>query len=141
MVYLNHTYFESIIFPASRKHAGRCYLSRKSMKSCLGVTPVYIKTVSQWVVSRIRTQSLRLLTPNTAFLVRIIQIHTNFGWLKWLVKMAMQQKIFYLDSVVTINRGVFTLYTARWNYTEFKIQNFKRISAGPTSCCGLLRGT
>jgi hypothetical protein len=38
--YLNHTFFESIIFPASRKHARRCYLSRKSMKSCLGVTPV-----------------------------------------------------------------------------------------------------
>ncbi len=38
--YLNHTFFESIIFPASRKHARRCYLSRKSVKSCLGVTPV-----------------------------------------------------------------------------------------------------
>ncbi len=38
--YLNHTFFESIIFPASRKHARRFYLSRNSMKSCLGVVPV-----------------------------------------------------------------------------------------------------
>jgi hypothetical protein len=36
--YLNHTFFESIIFPASRKHARRCSVSRKSIKSCLSVT-------------------------------------------------------------------------------------------------------
>jgi hypothetical protein len=45
--------------------------------------PSYLKTVSQLVVSRIRTHSLRFLTPNTAVLVEIIQIHTNFGCLKW----------------------------------------------------------
>ncbi len=36
------------------------------------------------MVFRIRTHSLRFLTANTAVLVGIIQIHTNFGWLKWL---------------------------------------------------------
>jgi hypothetical protein len=45
----------------------------------------HLKTVSQQVLSRIQTHSLRFLTPNTAILVGIIQIHTNFGWLKWLV--------------------------------------------------------
>ncbi len=44
----------------------------------------YLKIVSQQVVCRIRTHSLRFGTPNTAFLVRIIQMHTNFGCLKWL---------------------------------------------------------
>ncbi len=47
--------------------------------------PSYLKTVSQQVVGRIRTHSLRFLTPNTAILVGIIQIHTKFGWLKWLI--------------------------------------------------------
>ncbi len=94
-VYLNHTFFESIIFPASRKHARRCSVSRKSMKLCQGVTPRYLKTVSQQVVvCRIRTHSLRFLSPNIAFLVGIIQIHTNFGCLKWLVKMVKSPKIF-----------------------------------------------
>ncbi len=37
----------------------------------------YLKTVSQQVVCRIWTYSLRFLTPN-------IHIHTNFSWLKWL---------------------------------------------------------
>ncbi len=59
-----------------------------------GCRPSYLKTVSQQVVSRIRTHSLRFLTPNTAILVGIIQIHTNFGCLKWLVKMVKSPKIF-----------------------------------------------
>ncbi len=44
-----------------------------------GCHPSFLKTVSQQVVCRIRTHSLRFLTPNTAILVGIIQIHTNFG--------------------------------------------------------------
>ncbi len=59
-----------------------------------GCRPSYLKTVSEQVVSRIRTHSLRFLTPNTAILVGIIQIHTNFGCLKWLVKMVKSPKIF-----------------------------------------------
>jgi hypothetical protein len=42
-VYLNHTFFDFIIFPASKKHARRCSVSRKSMKSCQDVTPVTLK--------------------------------------------------------------------------------------------------
>jgi hypothetical protein len=80
-IYLNHTFFESIIFPASKKHARRCSVSRKSMKSCL--------------LKQFHTSGLQDLNPLpsifgsqhrslTTVLVRIIQIHTNFGWLKWL---------------------------------------------------------
>jgi hypothetical protein len=47
-----------------------------------GCRPSYLKTVSQQVVSRIRTHSLRFLTPDNAILVRICMIHTNFGCLK-----------------------------------------------------------
>jgi hypothetical protein len=59
-----------------------------------GYHPSYLKTVSQQVVSRIRTHSLRFLTPITAILVGIIQIHSNFDCLKWLVKMVKSPKIF-----------------------------------------------
>ncbi len=65
-----------------------------------GFHPSYLKTVSQQVVRRIWTHFLRLLTLNTAFLVRIIQIHTNFGCLKWLVKMATHQTILYLGCLL-----------------------------------------
>jgi hypothetical protein len=42
-----------------------------------GCHPSYLKTVSLQVFSRIRKHFLRFFTPNTAFLVRVIQIHTN----------------------------------------------------------------
>ncbi len=63
-----------------------------------GCHPSYLKTVSQQVVCRIRTHSLRFSAPNTAILVGIMQIHTNFGCLKWLVKMVNHQKILYLGT-------------------------------------------
>jgi hypothetical protein len=58
-----------------------------------GCHPSNLKTVSQQVVSRIR-----FLTPNTAILVEILQILTNFGCLKWLVKMVKSPKIFVSGS-------------------------------------------
>ncbi len=86
-VYLNHTFFESIIFPASRKHARRSSASRKSMKSCLG-HPFYLKTASQQVVCRIRTHSLRFLTPkgSSTYDVTVLGGVSDLwnGWLKWL---------------------------------------------------------
>jgi hypothetical protein len=42
-VYLNHFYFESITFPASRKHARRWSVSRKSMRNHAWVSPQLLK--------------------------------------------------------------------------------------------------
>ncbi len=75
-----------------------------------GCHPSYLRTVSQQVVCRIRTHSLRFLIPNTVILVGIIQIHTNFGCLKWLVKTVTHQKIFYLGGV----ENAFFMFS-KWN--------------------------
>ncbi len=93
-VYLNHTFFESLICPASRKHARR-WCEQEVTEIMSGCHPSYLKTVSQQMVSRIRTHSLRFLTPNTAVLVGIIQIHNNFGCLKWL----HTKKIYIWDTI------------------------------------------
>ncbi len=112
-------FFESLIFPASRKHARRCSVSRRVNETMPGCQPSYLKTVSQQVVCRIRTHSLRFLSLNTAILVGIIQIHTNFGWLKWLVT---HQKNLYLGTVFFFylgDAGIFELFI--WVY---KLNNF-----------------
>jgi hypothetical protein len=68
------------------------------------------------VVNRIRTHSLRLLTPNTAILVRIIQIHTNFGCLKWsITKNFLKKKLNFVKEA-----GFFFTYFSdygRWKAT------------------------
>ncbi len=100
-VYFNHTFFESIIFPASRKHARRCYFSRKSVKSCLGVTPVTYKQFHiKWSVG-FEPTPFDFWLPTSAILVGIIQIHTNFGCLKWLVKMVKSPKNFRIWALLT----------------------------------------
>jgi hypothetical protein len=48
------------------------------------------------------THSLRFLTPNTAVLVRIIQIDTNLGELKSLVTMVIHQKFLYLGFEIEV---------------------------------------
>jgi hypothetical protein len=81
--------------------------------------PSYLKTVSQQMVCRTRTHSLRFLTANTAFLVGIIQIHTNFGCLKWLH---------------TKNFCIWEIWSAIWDVTNcilpigdvHKLRNFQR---------------
>ncbi len=79
------SHFFRVYFFFSKQEACQKVLCEQKVNEIMpGCHPSYLETVSQQVVCRIRTHSLRFLTPNTAFLVRIIQIHTNFGCLKWL---------------------------------------------------------
>jgi hypothetical protein len=103
--WLFEPHFFRVYYFSSKQEACQKVLCEQEVNEIMpGCHPSYLKTVSQQVVSRIRIYSLRFLTPNTAFLVRIIQIYTNFGWLKWLITnnfciyviLALQTK-FYLN--------------------------------------------
>ncbi len=87
-------FFRVYYFSSKQEACQEVLLEQEVNEIMFGCHPSYLKTVSQQVVSSIRTHSLRSLTPNTAILVGIIQIHTNFGCLKWLVKMVKSPKIF-----------------------------------------------
>jgi uncharacterized Zn-finger protein len=87
-------FFRVYYFSSKQEACQEVLLEQEVNEIMSGCHPSYLKTVSEQVVSRIRTHSLRFLTPNTAILVGIIQIYTNFGCLKWLVKMVKSPKIF-----------------------------------------------
>jgi hypothetical protein len=92
-----------------------------------GCHPSYLKTVSLQVFSRIRTHSLRFLTPNTAFLVRVIQIHTNFGWLKWLVKGGYTPKNFLGRAYVNWTRPFEKLKFSQNKIMRTKVEDNRMI--------------
>jgi hypothetical protein len=90
-------HFFRVYYFSSKQEACQEVLCEQEVSEIIsGYRPSYLKTVSQQVVSRIRTHNLRFLTPNAAVLVEICTIHTNFGCLKWLVKMVNHQKFSYL---------------------------------------------
>ncbi len=92
-------FFRVYYFSSKQEACQEVLLEQEVNEIMSGCHPSYLKTVSQQVVSRIRTHSLRFLTPNTAILVGIIHIHTNFGCLKWLVKMVKSPKKLYLGDI------------------------------------------
>jgi hypothetical protein len=78
LVYIWITLFSSLLFfQQAGSMPGDALWAGKVNEIMPGCHPSYLKTVSQQVVCWIRTHFLRFLTPNTAVLVRIIQIHTT----------------------------------------------------------------
>jgi hypothetical protein len=88
------SHFFLVYYFSSKQEACQEMLCEEEVNEIMpGCHPTYLKTVSLQVVFKLlvfnfffnlQTHSLRFLTPNTAVLVGIIQIHTNFSWLKWL---------------------------------------------------------
>jgi hypothetical protein len=88
-----HFFWDYYFFQQAGSMAGGTLWAR-SQWNHVWVSPQLLKNSFTASGLQDSNHSLRFLTPNTAFLVRIVQIHTNFGWLKWL------HKIFYLGSIV-----------------------------------------
>ncbi len=74
-----------IYFFSSKQEACQEVLCEQEVNEIMsGCHPSLLKTVSQQVVSRIRTSTPFDFWLPTPIAYRIIQIHTKFGWLKWL---------------------------------------------------------